>query len=841
MAKSKETTEKKTVKKTSASSKAASSKASAKTASKKTSEQKTSASKAKTESSGKKSTAKKTSAAKSSKTAETKKPSTKTAAAKKTSSRQAAPAKKTSSESAAPKKSVSQTKRKDDVTRQIEESNRQIYALLQNNQANMYYNQPVNNQQDDEKKKKIRNIAIVSAVLLAVIIGLIFLIRGCVKSSSPEYKERQNIIRLAEKYKDKQQYDNAMDLLNKLLIQDPDDKEVNDLLDEIIELKAAQERENAASFTVINGQTGPGSYDINIDTSAFKETFDSMSRELTAANEANAKSQEQLNRLLEAQRQDEKDRQAQAQALEQQKKAEEAQRKAAEEELAKQNSKVQAEIQKVNELIQQGNSKLNAGSNQDALKKYKEAVACLPISQGEPKFSGSKYAEIASNLYEAAEREKNPETKALLMQNAVTYAQKAVEKDPANAKAHFILAMNAENSKDADTAEKELELAVKNDPNNYLYYYYLGRRQQINKKYSQARSSYTSSIKLNPSSSETERDIHASSYFNLGLTCNRLSLSKDALAAFRKAYGINPQHAKAYLEEARLLRKSFNDLDGAINAYNKVLNIEPDNMAALRECGSAYAEAQNYVKAENCFRRVIAKLGSTQDPMTYYNLSTVLYNQSKVTDALKYAQEAYNTKDVLKTPAEKAMIVYQYALCTEKAGDKTAAISFYREVLTLNPSHTKAKINLGIMFMEMTPPDVDTALSFLTGAYSEDKTNFEVNNNLGNAYLLKKDYTNAVNYYLNASKIKPRDTEVKINLAKAYTESGDFDNAKVIYVEVINQNPNSYDSYIDLAKVCIALKDTISAEGYLTALQNKKPEYRTSEVKALLDTVRPKN
>lgn len=842
MAKSKETTEKKTVKKRAASSKDSAPKASGNSASKKTAEKKTAAAKTETESTVKKSTAKKAAASKTSKGSEPKKTASKTAASKKTSSKAAASVNKTSSQTETSKKSVTHTKRKDDVSRQIEESNREIYALLQNNsQSNLYYQQPVNNTQDDEKKKRVRNIAVASAVLIAIIIGLIFLIRGCVNSSKAGNKERHNIIRLAEKYMEKEQYDSAMDLLNTLLIQDPDDKEVNELLDKLIELKAAQERANAANFTVINGQTGPGSYDINIDTSAFKETFDSMSRELNAANEANAKNQEQLNRLLEAQRQEEKDRQAQAQALEQQKKAEEAKRKAEEEELAKQNKQVQAEIQKVNELIQQGNSKLNAGNQQDALKKYKEAVACLPISQGEPKFSGSKYAEIASNLYEAAERETNPDTKAVLMQNAVTYAQKAVEKDPANAKAHFILAMNAENSRDAVTAESELELAVKNDPNNYLYYYYLGRRQQINKKYSQARSSYTSSIKLNPSSSETEKDIHASSYFNLGLTCNRLSLPKDALAAFRKAYGINPQHAKAYLEEARLLRKSFNDLDGAINAYNKVLNIEPDNMSALKECGSAYAEAGNYAKAENCFRRVIAKLGSTQDPMTYYNLSTVLYNQTKVSDALKYALEAYNTKDVLKAPAEKAMIVYQYALCTEKSGDKTAAISVYKEVLTLNPSHTKAKINLGIMFMEMVPPDVDTALSFLTGAYQEDKTNFEVNNNIGNAYLLKKDYTNAVNYYLNASKIRPKDTEVKINLAKAYTESGDFDNAKIIYVEVINQNPNSYDSYIDLAKVCIALKDTISAEGYLTALQNKKPEYRTSEVKALLDTVRPKN
>lgn len=731
-----------------------------------------------------------------------------------------------------------QSKRKTKLDSQIEQSNLEMTELWKPIQE-----ETDSRQVSEQKSKKVNKklFAVVGLIVIALIIFIILLVKGCGSSSDSTAKERQNTIHLVKKYMDKEQYDPAMELLNKLLIQNADDDEVNQLLDKLIELKAAKDKKNAGSVTVVNQGAAGGSYDINIDTSAFQETFEAMSRELNAANEANAKNQEQLNRILEAQRQEEKERQAKNQALEQQRKAEEAQRKAEEDALAKQNKKVQEEIHKINDLIQQGNSNLQTGKSEEALKKYNEAVARLPISQGEPKFSGSKYAEIASNLYEAAERDKNPESKNVLMNNAVKYAQKAVEKDPSNAKAHFILAMNAEKSKDGLTAEKELELAVKNDPNNYLYYYYLGRRQQINKKYSEARISYTSSNKLNPSSTENEREIHASSYFNLGLTCNRLSLSQDALLAFRKAYGINPQHAKAYLEEARLLRKGFNDLEKAIAAYNKVLNIEPDNMFALRECGSCYAETENYGKAELYFKRVVAKLGTNPDPMTYFNLSTVLYNQSKVSEALKYAKEAYNTKDVLRTAGEKAVVVYQYALCSEKSGDSSSAISLYKEVLSLNPSHTKAKINLGIMFMEMNPPDVETALTFLTSAYQEEKSNFEVNNNLGNAYLLKKDYGNAVNYYLNASRIKPKDIEVKVNLAKAYTEAGEFTNAKTVYIEVINQNPNSYDSYIDLAKVCIALKDEISAEGYLIALQNKKPEYRAAEVKTLLDTVRPKN
>lgn len=717
---------------------------------------------------------------------------------------------------------------------QIEQRNKEIAALLKD-----YSTEAEISEKPAEKKPGIQNSAFfkkyfkIAASVLVLIIILLLVIGRCSNSGGNAFeKERQNTISLVKKYMDKGQYEPAMDLLNGLLIKNADDEEVQELLDRLIELKAIKDAENSAMANGMSNGSVP--YDINIDTNgitnAFRDSIDSMSKELSAANEANAKNQEVINRLLEAQRQEELERQSQKKALEEQKAKEAAIQKAQEEELARQNKKNAEKIEKINELITLGNASLNTGKNDDAIKKYEEAVKLLPLDQGEPKFSASKYSEIASNLYDAAERENNPEVKNFLMQKAVSYAQKAIDKDSGNAKSHFILAMNAEKNKDSQTAERELELAVKNDSGNYLYYYYLGRRQYLNKKYSEARTSFISSIKL--------KSDFDSSHYNLGITCKKLNLSQEALSSFRKAYSVNPQHAKAYLEEARILDSVYANSDGAIKAYNKVLEIEPDNMPALKECGSVYAKADNYVKAESYFRRAVAKTGSKADPMLYFNLSTVLYNQNKIQDAEKYALEAYNSKDMLNSNSEKAKIVYNYALIVGTAGNQNKSIELYNEVLKLNPSHTKAKINLGIMFMEMTPPETDTALLFLTQAYKEDDKNFEVNNNLGNAYLLKKEYKDAVNYYLKASKINPKDVEVKQNLAKAYAESGQFDNAKVTYEDVIAQSPDSFDTYIELAKVCIALKDNSSAEGYLTALQTKKPEYKASEVKSLLAAIK---
>lgn len=62
----------------------------------------------------------------------------------------------------------------------------------------------------------------------------------------------------------------------------------------------------------------------------------------------------------------------------------------------------------------------------------------------------------------------------------------------------------------------------------------------------------------------------------------------------------------------------------------------------------------------------------------------------------------------------------------------------YLEALRLNPNHEKSEINLGKMYLEMNPPDVDTALRLFKQAYDADNKSFEANNNLGSAYLAKK-------------------------------------------------------------------------------------------------------
>ena len=693
-------------------------------------------------------------------------------------------------------------------------------AMLGNGIANGLQTPSADTGKDGKNKKGIV-IAVVGVMAVLVFLLAFFAKRGAWlggDGTSNSAKTRENTLALVQKYIDKGQYDDAMRLLDTLLQADINDSDAESLLDKAIALKKENEAQNAA----------PQGANFNFDA-------DEIANALREQNERN---QETISRLLEEQqrRNDEilsarqEEKAIQQKAVEEQRKKEEAERKRKEEEVAKTNKAVKGKMDAINEKILAGKAELNTGNIDSALNSFSAVANSLPLGQGEPDFSALKYSELASTLYDAAQNEKDPERREKLEKAAISYADKALSTNPNDPASHYIRGMNYIDDGNWESAQKEFAAAVKNDPENHLYCYDLGRAQYRLGNFAQARSSFETATKL--------KNDFDSAYFNLGMTYQRLKLNKDALAAFRSAHQVNPNYSRAYLEEARILNNAFNDSKGALDAYKKVIELDPVNTQALNECGAVYAGMGNNSDAENCYRRAIALLKpGDKDPITYYNLATALFNQNKVSEARGNAKLAYEQMDALKRNSDKVMVVYNYALIEDTLGNADKAITLYKEVLVLDPNNAKTKTNLGVMFMNMNPPDADTALAFFSDAYATNPS-FELENNLGSAYLMKKDYPNAITYFQNAIRKSPRDNAVRFNLAQAYSGAGDFDNAKTTYLEILNSDTSNWDVYIEVAKVFIALKDTANAEAYLKILQQKNPTYKKAEVDVLLEATR---
>ena len=681
------------------------------------------------------------------------------------------------------------------------------------------------------KLTKKQKIAICSGIAAVVILVIVLCAKGCGAASNN--KVRANTFSVVRMYLEKGQYDRAMDKLDELLLKNPLDEEALALMDEILAKKSGAEGANVSTSNVT----------VEVDTqgltNVMQSSIESMKHELAKTNQTAVENQKAMADLLKKQQQQAAEEQQrleeqkiQQKAAEEQRKKEEAARKAAEEALAKKNAQLKKEIDAVNDEIMQGKVALNSGNINSALEHFEKAQKNLPVSDGEPAFSGSKYSEIAVALYNAAEKASGDD-KERLKSTALIYAENAVSKNPKDASSHYIIGMNALANKDYQKAHDELTKAAMYDGKNYLYYYNLGRVQYMMKKFTAAKSSFSTSAMLNTA--------FAPARYNLGLTNLRLNDQKSALSEFRKAHDVDPRHEKAYLEEARLLTK-LGDLNGAVSAYTNVVKINNINRAALGELGNVYTQQKKYADAETSFRKSLAMLpAGTDDPLTYYNLSTVLFEQGKSEEAIAYAKKAYESKDALRDANSKANVTYNYALLCERTSRVEEAIAKYAEVLQFNPNHLKTHINLGAMYINMTPPDADMALSLFLKAYNIDRNNFEVNNNLGSAYLEKKEYKNAILYFQNALKLDSKNNEVRSNLAQAFASDSQFDNAKTTYLEVLKQDQSDWNAYVELGKVCMALNDNAAAEKYFVYVQEKNPTFRKAEIESLLASISATN
>lgn len=683
---------------------------------------------------------------------------------------------------------------------------------------------------EEEKKKRI--IIIILAIIIIII--LLWLLFGGIRSCSRNNraKAKDSVCAVATKYAGRGEFDRALDKLDDYLEKYGDDDDVWDLWNKIIDLKKAN-----GGVSNVENVNYPDNFTFDLDTSDLSSAMKDALEESRRQAEENRKAMEELLKLQQqtgnggALSPEEAERKAMEAAQAEQKRLQEEKQRAEEAEIAKQNADLKNKIDAVNAEIQKGKDALGKGKNDEALKYFNNAMSIMPEVPGNPNFGAGKASEIAQALYDAAQVSATPAEKERLMGQAVNYANKVINQNPNDAAAHNILAQNALDNKDYNTALKELESAtsVKDDINRYLYYYNLGKVQYILKKYQDAANSFRTSCDL--------KNDFAPSRYNLGITQKQLKNETAALDAFRKTVQIDPNHDKAYLEQGRILA-SRGDYQGAIESFKSALRVNTVNSAAARELGDAYYKRKQYTEAIDSYQRALTMLSPSEEmTLTKFNLSTVLYDAGRIDEAVRYAKEAYDSKENVKNKDSKANIIYNYALMLDKTDKVSAAISVYAEVLKLNPNHTKTKINLGNMYLASNPPQTDQALQLFKEVYNNEPNNFEANNNLGTVYLAKSDYLNSIKYYQNAMKIQPKNIEVRENLAKAYAKNGEYESAKITYQDLIKLDSKNWDSYIELAKVCMQLNQNALADEYLTYVQDNNPSYRKAEVANLKNAI----
>ena len=128
------------------------------------------------------------------------------------------------------------------------------------------------------------------------------------------------------------------------------------------------------------------------------------------------------------------------------------------------------------------------------------------------------------------------------------------------------------NVEDLSIKSESLEKEVKKNPDNASAWIQLGHIYFDTDRYQQAIDAYEKALELNPNNADVLTD--------LGVMYRRSGQPGEAIKKFDMAVAVNPKHETARFNKGIVLMHDLGDREGAIQAWEVLLEINPVAMAS---------------------------------------------------------------------------------------------------------------------------------------------------------------------------------------------------------------------------------------------------------------------
>ncbi|HEV3421128.1 MAG TPA: tetratricopeptide repeat protein [Candidatus Acidoferrum sp.] len=347
-----------------------------------------------------------------------------------------------------------------------------------------------------------------------------------------------------------------------------------------------------------------------------------------------------------------------------------------------------------------------------------------------------------------------------------------------------------------------------------------------------------------------KEDPHfALAYVKLAQAYSDLGQDEDAEPAAQKAVSLS---ASLPMQEKYLIQASYDriekDFPKAIEAYQNLIKVSPDNTDYLFDLGMAYENTGAYDKAKEMFAKVVEldpkriaglrslgrvqiESGNSQAGLEYLTraqaLSIELQDDAERAQILQAMGVAYSTMqrpdDALKNFQESLEIKTKLGLkkgiadslqmigsIYDATGKPDLALKNYNQVLAIRreigdkQGTANVLSDLGDFYVEHGKYD-DALRLFKESLQSQieihnDQMQGQVLNNIGNTYFSKGDYENARTYFERALQVReklkvPSDiADTLNNLAETSMRTGQFEQAQDQYLKVLDLRRSSGDA-----------------------------------------------
>jgi tetratricopeptide (TPR) repeat protein len=417
------------------------------------------------------------------------------------------------------------------------------------------------------------------------------------------------------------------------------------------------------------------------------------------------------------------------------------------------------------------------------------------------------------------------------IRDAVLQAQDIIKRDPNNLEAHKLLGRiylrslgdmpNAGNGSDnvLKLAIEQYEQIVKIEPTNVDDHLLLGRLYRLDNNSEKAEAELKTAVKLDPNSEEAVTTL-ALLYTDEGDTNRALQVLSAVPDAGRSA------KLYAALGATYEQRK---DYKGAIEAYRHAIELDRDNLDAIRGLAENYLNDGQVDKALEQYK-VIAD-ANPEDAQTYLRMSEIYRRQGKYDDALDSLKKAEAmVPDLLEVP-------YNMAVVYEAQGRYDDAVKVLQDLLkkTEKPesSYSQSERNnrgifierLGMVYrdQENYQAAVDTFRKMIPLGDDNTKTAYQ---DIIDTYRDAKQWPQATAAAKEAAEKMPDDRELRMVLDAQLADTGDPDKPIADVRSLLKGKPEDRDVYVRLAIMYSRVKRYGDAEEALNKAEqlSTKPE-----------------
>ena len=262
-------------------------------------------------------------------------------------------------------------------------------------------------------------------------------------------------------------------------------------------------------------------------------------------------------------------------------------------------------------------------------------------------------------------------------------------------------------------------------------------------------------------------------------TLHRQQDINRAIKAYQSVLALSPQHVAA-LEGLGLCSAQLNQMENAIHYFSLALEHHPLSEILHNNLGNVYKAIAQFDKAQNAYQKAIQI--NPNYAQAHHNLATLYARQNQYRDALEHYRLAVNlAPDFVKAH-------YNLGLLLLKHQELDAAAIQFKNVLTLHPEHMDAHFYSGVLHLQANR--LDDAEQDFQCVLKIDSEHIHALVNLGVIQLKRGQGQLAIDYFTKALGLDEHNIEARNNIAATFIHHDRYENALMHYDVLLKQSPD---------------------------------------------------